>query len=78
MPVRAAAIYARISSDPAGTRLGVDRQIADCEALAARKGWPVAGVYEDNDTSAWSGRVRPEYRRLLEDIKDRLVDGVLV
>jgi len=56
----------------------VDRQIADCEALAARKGWPVAGVYEDNDTSAWSGRVRPEYRRLLEDIKDRLVDGVLV
>ena len=74
----AAAVYARISSDPAGTHLGVERQIADCEALAARKGWPVAGVYQDNDTSAWSGRVRPEYRRMLEDIRDRAVDGVLV
>ncbi|MFH1330727.1 MAG: recombinase family protein [Actinomycetota bacterium] len=76
--MRAAAIYARISSDPAGTRLGVERQIGDCEALAVRKGWPVVGRYVDNDTSAWSGRLRLEYRRLLEDIKDRAVDGVLV
>jgi site-specific DNA recombinase len=78
MTVRAAAIYARISSDPDETRLGVDRQIADCEALAARLGWPVAEVYVDNDLSAWSGRVRPEYRRLLDDIKEGLRDAVVV
>lgn len=58
--------------------MGVERQIADCEALAARKGWPVVGHYVDNDVSAYSGRYRPEYRRLLEDIKDGVVDGVLV
>jgi site-specific DNA recombinase len=76
--VLAGAIYARISSDPAGTRLGVERQIADCEGLAARLGWRVVGHYVDNDMSAWSGKPRPQYRRLLEDIKDATVDGVLV
>lgn len=76
--VSAAAIYARISSDPTGARLGVDRQIADCEALAARLGWPVAEVYEDNDLSAWAGKDRPDYRRMLEDLKHGTRDGVLV
>jgi len=76
--VSAAAIYARISSDPTGTRLGVDRQIADCEALAAQLEWPIAEVYEDNDLSAWSGRNRPEYRRMLEDLKHGTRDAVLV
>jgi len=76
--VTAAAIYARISSDPDGTRLGVGRQIADCQALAARLGWPVAEVYEDNDKSAWSGKNRPEYRRMLEDLKHGTRDAVLV
>jgi len=76
--VNAACIYARISSDPTGAKLGVDRQIADCEELAARLGWPVAEVYEDNDLSAWSGKRRPEYRRMLEDLKHGTRDAVLV
>jgi len=76
--VNSACIYARISSDPDGTRLGVERQVADCGELAARLGWPVAEVYEDNDISAWSGKRRPEYRRMLEDLKHGTRDGVLV
>ena len=76
--VKAAAIYARISSDPDGTHLGVDRQIADCEALAGSLGWPVAEVYVDNDVSAYSGRRRPEYERLCDDIKAGTVDALLV
>ncbi|MFH1330857.1 MAG: recombinase family protein [Actinomycetota bacterium] len=76
--VYAACVYARISSDPDGTRLGVERQIADCGALAAGLGWPVAEVYVDNDVSAWSGRNRPEYRRMLEDLKHGTRDAVLV
>jgi site-specific DNA recombinase len=71
-------VYARISSDPEGDRLGVTRQREDCEALAARKGWPVAEVYIDDDRSAYSGKPRPEYRRLLADIADKTVDALVV
>jgi len=73
-----AGIYARISSDPDGTRLGVERQIADCEALAARLGWTVSDQYIDNDLSAWSGKARPEYQRMVDDLKNREIDAVLV
>jgi site-specific DNA recombinase len=76
--VQAAAVYARISSDPEGNRLGVDRQTADCRALAERKGWPIAEVYIDDDRSAYSGKPRPEYRRMLADISAGAVDAVLV
>ena len=76
--ISAAAVYARISSDPDGTQLGVSRQIEDCRALAARRGWPITDVYVDDDRSAYSGRVRPEYRRMLADIADGTVDAVVV
>lgn len=72
------AIYARISSDPDGTRLGVDRQLADCQQLAADAGWSVFDIYVDNDISAWSGKARPEYQRLCDDIKAGVVDGLVV
>jgi site-specific DNA recombinase len=74
---QAAAIYARISHDRDGTMLGVDRQRADCEELAQRRGWPVAGVYVDNDVSAYSGKARPEYRRLMDDMRAGRVDAVI-
>jgi site-specific DNA recombinase len=75
---KAAAIYARISSDPEGDRLGVTRQVEDCRAMAERRGWPVADTYIDDDTSAYSGRVRPEYRRMLADMRSGSVDAVVV
>ena len=71
-------MYARISSDPEGDRLGVTRQRTDCEALAERKGWPVAEVYIDDDRSAYSGKPRPEYRRMLDDIRSRSIDALIV
>jgi site-specific DNA recombinase len=71
-------VYARISSDPEGDRLGVIRQTEDCRSLAERKGWPVAEVYIDDDRSAYSGKPRPEYRRMLADISARAVDGLIV
>jgi DNA invertase Pin-like site-specific DNA recombinase len=76
--MRRAGIYARISSDRDGDQLGVRRQLEDCEALAARKGWTVAERYVDDDVSAYSGRMRPQYRRLLGDISAGLVDAVVV
>lgn len=75
--VRHAAIYARISNDPEGDRLGVNRQVDDCRKEAERRGWPVADLYVDDDKSAWSGKVRPEYRRLVDDIEARRIDAVL-
>lgn len=60
-------VYCRISEDREGRELGVDRQEADCRALAARLGLLVAGVYIDNDrgASTRSRKPRPEYRRML-------------
>ncbi len=75
---RAAAIYCRISRDARGDALGVQRQQDLCQDLADRKGWPVAEVYTDNDVSAYSGKRRPEYERLLADLESGARDGVLV
>ena len=71
-------IYARISSDRDGDGLGVARQVEDCEALAGRKRWEVVDRYVDSDVSAYNGRARPEYRRLLADLDAGLLDAVLV
>src|SRR6266542_2639470 len=74
----AAAIYCRISQDRDGEALGVGRQEEDCRALTERRGWRVARVYIDNDQSAFNGKPRPEYLRLLQDIETGNIDGVLV
>ncbi|MHA7617407.1 recombinase family protein [Cellulosimicrobium cellulans] len=72
-----AAIYARISRDRAGGGLGVERQEADCRALAERLGWDVVAVYVDNDISAYSGAPRPQYRAMLDAVRAGKVRGVL-
>lgn len=74
---RRAAVYARISKDPTGTMLGVERQRADCAALVEARGWDLAGIYVDNDVSAYSGKRRPEYERLLADLRAGDVDAVV-
>ncbi|WP_343907290.1 recombinase family protein, partial [Nocardioides aquiterrae] len=75
---RSAAIYARISSDQDGTRAGVGRQVEDCRKLAADLGWTVAAEYVDNDLSAYTGKHRPEYQRMMADLAEGLIDAVLV
>lgn len=72
-----AAIYARISRDKAGAGLGVDRQEADCRDLAERLGWEVVRVYSDNDLSAYSGRPRPGYLAMLDDVRCGNVSAVI-
>jgi DNA invertase Pin-like site-specific DNA recombinase len=73
-----AGIYARISSDREGDNLAVSRQLADCEQLALRRDWTVTERYVDSDISAYSGKRRPEYRRLLDDIDAGAVEAVVV
>lgn len=72
-----AAIYLRISLDRQ-EGAGVKRQEDDCRALVgAQTGWEVAGVYRDNSVSAHSGKPRPQYERLLADIRAGQIDAVV-
>jgi DNA invertase Pin-like site-specific DNA recombinase len=69
-------VYARISLDRQDGE-GVGRQVADCRELAAER-WPEAQVaeYVDNDLSAFRARRRPEYDRLLADLRAGRVAAV--
>lgn len=71
-----AGIYVRISQDREGAGLGIARQEDDCRALCERRGWTVAEVYADNDVSAYSGKPRPAWARLLADVKHGTVEAV--
>lgn len=72
-----AGIYCRISQDPTGLALGVARQEQDCVALCQERGWTVVETYVDNDISATSGKPRPAYRQMLEDVRSDRVDAIV-
>lgn len=75
---RKVAIYCRISQDREGAGLGVARQEEDCRALCERRqGWDVVDVYPDNDVGAYSGKPRPEWNRLMADVKAGQVDAIV-
>lgn len=74
MPV---AIYCRISRDRVGAGLGVERQEKDCRDLAERLGETVLDVFIDNDLSAYSGKRRPAYERLLTGLRGNAYTTVL-
>src|SRR4051794_26699959 len=64
-----AVIYLRMSQDRSGEAAGIERQREDCMAEAERLNLTVVGEYVDNGKSAYSGRPRPEFERLLEDAR---------
>jgi site-specific DNA recombinase len=70
-------IYTRISSDRDGDQLGVKRQMLDCERLAELRGFVVVERYIEDDTSAWSRSPRPEYDRMLADLRAGWIRGVV-
>lgn len=71
------AIYTRQSKDKTGLEAGVDRQLKECRAKAGPN-VTVDYVLSDNDISATTGKVRPDFERLLDLIKRDLVDTVIV
>jgi site-specific DNA recombinase len=73
------AVYARISKDDDERALGVGRQAADCQAIAAVRRWRVADPYVDNDLSAFRTQVRrPAFERMLHDLQAGVLDGLVV
>ncbi len=72
-----AGLYTRICSDPSGQRAGVERQRSDCEAHCLARGWLAAELFEDNDTSASTGKPRPGYERMLAAVEAGNIDAVV-
>jgi DNA invertase Pin-like site-specific DNA recombinase len=56
----------------------VQRQVEDGRKLASQRGWVVAEEYVDNDVSAYSGKRRPAYQRMLADLVAGERDAVIV
>jgi site-specific DNA recombinase len=77
-PKPQAAIYARLSK-AAGTEESESskRQVDACRKLAKDRGLSVCEVIVDDDKSAFSGKLRPGYQRLLELIASGEVSTVL-
>jgi len=66
-------IYIRVSTDGQTTA----NQRRELEAVAARSGWEIVGIYEDAGISGAKGRDRrPGFDRLLKDATARKVDMI--
>lgn len=76
-----AGVYCRLSYAEDGTVEKVDRQEADCYALAERLGWKISKdhVFKDNNRSAWQrSRKRPGWDAMLASIETGEIDAVIV
>lgn len=77
LPLRAA-IYCRISLDQTGEAQGVERQEQACRELVEREGWEVVEPpLVDNDASAFSGKRRPQYERMLDLVRRGAIDAIV-
>lgn len=77
MTRKRAGVYCRISKDRVGAGLGVERQREDCQRFADKHGFDVVELYSDNDVSAYSGKRRPAYEKMLNDIQAGKIDVVI-
>lgn len=71
-----AIVYLRQSLDKTNEGLAVARQRQACEQLCAARGWTVADVLTENDTSAL--RKRPVFDDLLQRVERGEVDVIVV
>lgn len=74
-----AAVYLRISLDRSGEEAAVERQLEDCQAIIAQRGWAQAGEpYVDNSVSASKRDVRrPEYDRMVTDYEAGAFEAIV-
>ena len=62
-------VYLRISKDPTGRGLGIERQLQECQELAASLGVTLVGIYDDNDLSGYTGGRRPGFLAMSERLR---------
>src|SRR3954454_14152946 len=72
--VTEALIYTRVSSDEqAREGISLDAQLAECRRYAAAQGWAFGDEYQDVMTGKRDDR--PQYQKLLADLRRLHVDG---
>lgn len=75
-PTRAV-IYTRISDDKSGDAASNQRQEVACAGLAQAKGWDVVDVVHDVSKSAYTGKTRPGWQRVLEKVEGGAIDVIV-
>lgn len=68
--------YSRISYGD-DNRLGVGRQEQDNASLIRMRGWEAGPTYADQNISAYSGVIRPEFERMLVDLEAGKISGIV-
>lgn len=80
-PVETAALYCRLSkmaNSVDGLSAAIPRQEKEGRRVIRRR-WGkdvIVRLYVDDDVSAWSGKRRPDYERMLEDVTNGTVQAV--
>jgi len=73
-----AAVYLRISLDREMDGLAIERQRADCLAIADMRGWDIVQEYVDQSMSATDkSKRRPAYDELVEDFAAGRFDAII-
>ncbi|WJN62984.1 serine integrase [Streptomyces phage phiScoe25] len=72
-----AVIYTRVSRDDTGLGKSNDRQEAECRRLTDYKRLDVVAVESDISISAYSGKARPAWKRVLNMVRNGEVDYVI-
>jgi DNA invertase Pin-like site-specific DNA recombinase len=70
-------IYTRISRDDTGAGRSNERQEEACRKLTDLRGWEVVAIEADISISAYSGKTRPAWQRVLERVRNGEVDVIV-
>ena len=74
-----AGLYIRVSTeDQAREGFSLPEQEKRLRAMCEYKGYEVYDVYEERGISAKTGNYRPEFERLLQDVRDKKVNTIVV
>ena len=76
---KAAGLYIRVSTeDQAREGFSLPEQEKRLRAMCEYKNYEVYDVYEERGISAKTGNYRPEFERLLQDVRDKKVNTIVV
>lgn len=76
---KVAGLYIRVSTeDQAREGFSLPEQEKRLRAMCEYKGYDIYDVYEERGISAKTGNYRPEFERLLQDIKDKKCNTIVV
>ena len=76
---KVAGLYIRVSTeDQAREGFSLPEQDKRLRAMCEYKGYEVYDVYEERGISAKTGNYRPEFERLLQDVRDKKVNTIVV